>query len=266
MYGEVEATQTPGFVGLFHTADCELGGGVLLVLGHEARRLHEHTAGTARRVEDAAVERFDDFGEQADDAARCVELAAALALGHGEFAEEIFVDAPEGVVVQRGRNLGNLLQQFLEQGAGEQVEGLGQHAGELRVVLFDVTHRGIDLGANVGRFGQCQQIVEARLGAKVEDALRMVGGGFLDPIASPRRHASGVQLAALQGKAHFGKAQGDKAEEGARVFLRLEAGIGAELVGGVSQALFERGGGGVLFGGGDPVHGVSIDCFCGANG
>ena len=48
----------------------------------------------------------------------------------------------------------------------------------------------------------------------------MVGGGFLDPIASPRRHASGVQLAALQGKA-----QEDQAEEGARVFLRLESGV-----------------------------------------
>ena len=88
----------------------------------------------------------------------------------------------------------------------------------------------------------------------------MVGGGFLDPIASPGRHARSFQLAALQGKAHFGKAQEDQAEDGARVFLRLEARIGAELVGGVPEALFERAGGGVLFGGGDPVNGVSIDC------
>ena len=48
----------------------------------------------------------------------------------------------------------------------------------------------------------------------------MVGGGFHDPIASPWRGASGVQLAALQGKAHFGKAQEDQAEDGAGVFLR----------------------------------------------
>ena len=61
-----------------------------------------------------------------------LELAAALALGHGEGAEEVFVDTPEGVVVQCGRNLGNFLQQFLEQGAGEQVEGLGQYASGLR--------------------------------------------------------------------------------------------------------------------------------------
>ena len=43
------------------------------------------------------------FDEQADDAARRVELAALLALGAGELAEEVFVDAPEGVVVQRWR-------------------------------------------------------------------------------------------------------------------------------------------------------------------
>ena len=34
-----------------------------------------------------------------------------------------------------------------------------------------------------------------------------------------------------QAKAHFGKAQEDESEDGARVFLRLEAGIGAEPVG-----------------------------------
>jgi len=66
---------------------------------------------------------FDDFGEEADDAGRGVELAAFLALGAGELAEEVFVDAPEGVLVHGGRNLGDLFQQFLEEGAGEEVVG-----------------------------------------------------------------------------------------------------------------------------------------------
>ena len=155
------------------------------MLGDEARRLHEHAAGAAGGVEDAAVEGFDDFGQQLDDAGGRVELAAALALGHGEGAEEVFVDAAEGVVVERGRNLGDLLQQFLEQGAGEQVVGLGQHAGELRVVLLDLAHRGVDLGADVGHLGQGQQVVEARLGGEVEDAFGVVGGGFIDAAAAP---------------------------------------------------------------------------------
>jgi hypothetical protein len=166
VHGEVQAAEAAGLVGLLDAADGELGGRVLLVLGHEARRLHEHAARAAGGVEDAAVVGLDDFGEEADDAGGRVELAAALALGHGELAEEVFVDAAEGVVVERGRDLGDLLQQFLEEGAGEEVVGLGQDAGELRVVLLDLAHGGVDLGADVGRLGQVQQVVEARLGAR----------------------------------------------------------------------------------------------------
>ena len=57
--------------------------------------------------------------------------------------------------------------------------------------------------------------------------MRGSGGGFL-------------QLGPLGGEADFGEAQADEAEDGAGVFLRLEAGVGAELVGGVPQALLER--------------------------
>ena len=200
---------------------------------------------------------LDDFGEQADDAARGVELAALLALGAGELAEEVFVDAAEGVVVQRGGNLGDLLEQFLEQGAGEEVVGLGQDAGELRVVLLDVAHGGVDLGADVRGFGQVEQVVEARLGGQVEDALGVVGGGFVHPRAAAGRGAGLLQLGALGGEADFGEAQEDQAEDRAGVFLGLQAGVGAELVGGVPEALFQRGGGGIFFGRGYPTHQLS---------
>jgi hypothetical protein len=135
VHGEVEAAQAAGFVGLFDAADGQFGSRILLMLGDKARRLHEHAAGAAGGVENAAMEGFDDFAEQPDDAARRVELAAALALAHGEGAEEVFVDAAESVVVERRRNLGDFLQQLLEQGVGEQVVGLRQHAGERPVVL-----------------------------------------------------------------------------------------------------------------------------------
>ena len=91
------------------------------------------------------------FDEQADDAGGRVELAALLALGAGEFAEEVFVDAAEGVVVEAGGNLGDLLEQLLEERAGEDVVGLRQDAGELRVVLLDVAHGVVDLRADVRR-------------------------------------------------------------------------------------------------------------------
>ena len=64
------------------------------MLRHEPRRLHEHAARAARRIEDAPVIRLNHLGEQADDAARGVEFAALLRLGAGELAKEIFVDAP----------------------------------------------------------------------------------------------------------------------------------------------------------------------------
>jgi hypothetical protein len=86
-------------------------------------------------------------------AAGVAKFAVALALAHSELAEELLVDASEGIVVQRGGDLGDFLEQFLEEGAGEEVVGLGQDAGELRVVLLDVAHGGIDLHADVLGFG-----------------------------------------------------------------------------------------------------------------
>jgi hypothetical protein len=55
----------------------------------------------------------------------------------------------------------------------------------LRVVLFDLAHRGVDLGADVGGLRQRQQVVEARIGGEVEDAFGVVSDGFIDPAAAP---------------------------------------------------------------------------------
>jgi hypothetical protein len=70
----------------------------------------------------------------------------------------------------------------------------------------------------------------------------VVGGGLIDAAAPAGGGAGLFQLRALGGKADLGKAQEDQAEDRAGVFLRLEAGVGAELVGGVPQPLFKRGG------------------------
>ena len=56
---------------------------------------------------------LDDFGKEADDAPGDATFTAALALAHGELAEEVFVDAPEGVVVHRGGNLRDFLEQVI---------------------------------------------------------------------------------------------------------------------------------------------------------
>src|SRR6266536_2127154 len=55
-------------------------------------RLHEHAAGTAAGIVNAASIGSEHFDEKTHDALRSVELAAFLAFGAGEPAEEIFVD------------------------------------------------------------------------------------------------------------------------------------------------------------------------------
>ena len=114
-----------------------------------------------------AVRRAHPSGNRPGCRARSARFTAALALAHGELAEEVFVDAPEGVVVQRGGDLGDAFEQFLKQGAGEEVVALGQDAGELRVVLLDVAHGGIDLRADVLGFGAVEQVIEPRLGRQI---------------------------------------------------------------------------------------------------
>jgi len=66
---------------------------------------------------------------------------------------------------------------------------LGSTPASLRVVLLDLTHRAIYPGADGVELGQGQQIIEARLGAEIEDAFGVIGSGFIDPAASTGRFA-----------------------------------------------------------------------------
>jgi len=65
----------------------------------EVSRLDEHAARAAGGVVDLAVVGLDDLDDQLDDRGRCEELAALLALGGGELAEEVLVDQPESVAL-----------------------------------------------------------------------------------------------------------------------------------------------------------------------
>ena len=67
----------------------------------EVGGLDEHAARAAGGVVDLAVERLDDLDDQPDDRGRREELAALLALGHGELAEEVLVDEAEAVALDR---------------------------------------------------------------------------------------------------------------------------------------------------------------------
>jgi hypothetical protein len=87
--------------------------------------------------------------------------------------------------------------------------------------------------------------------------------------SAPRLATAGGSAGLFQddsfgGEADFGEAQEDEAEDGRGVLLGLEAGVRAELVGGVPKALFECRRGDVFFRRCDPVHGLEFrdgDCF-----
>ena len=70
----------------------------------------------------------------------------------------------------------------------------------------------------------------------------------------PTRRASFFQRGALNGETDFGKPQEDEAEDGRGIFLRLQFGIGAQLVGGIPEAFFQRRIVSVFFRWGDSVH------------
>ena len=95
--GEVHHGQAPGGGVALLAVDADVA--ELAAVGFdELLRLHEHAAGAAAGIVDAALVRREHLDQQAHDAARRVELAAVLALGAGELGEEVFVDAAEDVL------------------------------------------------------------------------------------------------------------------------------------------------------------------------
>ena len=177
-------------------------------------------------------------------------------------SRKTLIDAPEGVVIHGGGNLGNFFQQFLEQGAGEKVIGFGQDTGELRIVLLDVAHGFVDLGTDVLGFGQPKQEIEPGVGHQIEDAFGVISGGIVQAAAAPGQVALPMVSAgffepgALRGKTDFGEVEEDEAEDGRGVFLGFQAGVGAELVGGFPKTIF-KGAVGVVFSDG------AIQCIIG---
>ena len=119
-------------------------------------------------------------------AAGGVELATFLAFCAGKFAEEVFINPPEGIVVHRCGNLGDFLEQFIKKGTREEVVGLGQHTRELRIVLLDVADGIVDRFAHVSGFGQREELIVAGIGCEVEDAFGMIRGGVVHARAATR--------------------------------------------------------------------------------
>ena len=182
--------------GQIHDGEAARGGVALLAVDGDVAelaavgfdeffRLHEHAAGAARGVVDAAFVGREHLDEAAHDAGRRVELAAVLALGAGEAGEEILIHAAEqidravrllalagGGEFDRGDEVDEFAEAlFVEAGAGVV---LGQDALEARVVALDGDH-GVVHGLADGRL-LCAglEVGPAGIGGHPEDVLGLV--------------------------------------------------------------------------------------------
>ncbi len=93
---EVHPGEPPGGVVALQPVDGNVADVPAMFLD-EFLGLHEHAAGAAARIVHPSLVGLRNLHQQADHGARRVELAAALAFGTGETAEEILVDPPEDV-------------------------------------------------------------------------------------------------------------------------------------------------------------------------
>ena len=103
-------------------------------------------------------------------------------------------------------------------------------------MLFNVPHGVVDLGPDVRRFGEVEQVVET--------AVRGQAG----------RGTGLFQLGALLREPHFGEPQENQAEDGLGILGGTEAGIGTELVSGIPQPFLQCIRIGIFFRRGDPLH------------
>ena len=134
---------------------------------HEALGLHEHAGRAAAGVVDAALVGFEHLDQQPHDAARREELAAELALGLGELAEEVLVDAAERVAgfgaVALEADVGDQLDQPLHLLRRDAATGVvaRQLALEVRVVALDSEDGVVDQRGDVGLRGLVLEVLPA---------------------------------------------------------------------------------------------------------
>ena len=159
MHGEVHAREALRLGDLLNAENRQFLFRRVLVRAHEIRRMHEHAAGAASGIEDAAMIGLDDLDDEPHDAGGRVKLAALLHLLHGEGAHEILIDLPEGVAVDFER--GQRLDQFAQNVVADRAVIFGQGVGEVGIVLFDVVHRLIEGAAKVRPFRQGEEMREA---------------------------------------------------------------------------------------------------------
>ena len=113
---------------------------------------------------------------------------------------------------QRRPGFRRLVEQFVDQWAGEKVVGLGQHVSKLWVLVLDGAHGGAGFRADVLASAKREQVIEPRLGRQVEDTGSVVSGGIVHAIAAAGGCAGFRKFDALGQKPDMRKAQKDQAQ------------------------------------------------------
>ncbi len=248
--------------GEIHDGQAAGGGVALLAINRDVAELaavgfdeflglHEHAPGAAAGVVDAALVRREHADEEADDAARGVELAAILPLGAGELGQKVFIDPAENVLgavfpvaeADRADEVDEFAEaMFIEGGAGVV---LGEDAFEARIVALEGNHGVVDDLADGGLLGLGLEVGPAGFLGHPEDVFGLVlvlilgiGAGV---IALPGGEAGVVFLEAI-GDVF----EEDEAEDDVLVLRRVH--VVAELVGGEPELGFEAKGVGTVFG------------------
>ena len=137
----------------------------------------KHAPGAAAGVIDAALVGLQHLDQQPDDGAGRVKLAAALALGSGETAEEVLIDPPENVAGAVGllghADPAHKVDELAEHDLVKRRAGiiLGQDALERGIPGLDRQHRVVDVLADRRLLGLGLQMRPASLLRDPEDVL-----------------------------------------------------------------------------------------------
>lgn len=243
--GQVHPGQADGPGGLLLAVEADLAAGVFAVAGHELGALDKHAAAATGRVQDFAVIRLDDLHDQFDQGGGGEELAAALAFGLSELAQEVLVNFAKDIALDIRGDVVEDLEQGAEGGVFQVVVGLGQDAFKLGVMFLDQVHGLVDFLADRLAFGQVEQGVEAGLRGQVKRAGGLVTGrAFREAQAAAGRgllRRLGLELVVDLAKLDIGVAQKDQPQDGGGVFVGAQPRVGPQLIGGAPEMGFELG-------------------------
>ena len=240
VHGQVHLGQANGGGVLLQPPDEQFFRRAAAMLFDGPGTLHEHTAGTAGRVEDDSVIRVDHMGNQGDNGNGSEELAAVMGLLVGELGQKVFIDAAEDIA-------GNLLQLLRVEGPKQLAEdivvqllvfGLGEDAAQVLVILLDGLHRLDQRLGPIGTVRQRHQRIKLCFGPQKDGALfgKVLLGqrpGFPTPAGQGR-----LDLHFNQKIPAIGMTQKHQPHDRQEVLIAGIVGIGPQSIRSVPQPLF----------------------------